>query len=242
MEENNQNNLPDIIRERKLLPVETKQNIMDNTFFNYLLFIIMLTITLIINMSFKRLSIRDFNIYIKVVQMICGLASVAGLEIAFRKNSGKFAMYGIETLIFSICVLFVPHMYFSKGDINFLRNATIVFFIYYLVKSLGTLIYKRHKYLKENLSDIKELVKEEKESYIDEESVKTLKEQKIKEEKRKKAREARKAKLAKEATEPKKPEKSEKTEKNKENKEPKKTKNNNEEKNKSDKKLEETKK
>ena len=41
----------------------------------------------------------------------------------------------------------------------------------------------RNKYLKENMSDVKEIVKDDKKGYIDEESVKTLKERKIEEEK-----------------------------------------------------------
>ena len=194
MEIEKKETLPDIIKDRKALPIELKEKMKDDIFFNCLVFIVILIITLIINVSFKKLSIRDFEKYIDIVQIICGFGSVAGLEIAYRKDSGKMGIYGIELLIFSISVLFVPYMYIVKSNINFMRNVILVFLVYYLAKSIGTLLYKRNKYLKENMSDIKELVKEEKEGYIDEESTKTLKEQKLKEEKlkeekRKKARE-----------------------------------------------------
>ena len=184
-------NLPDIIRDRKILPLETKKKIMDGIFYNCLLFMIMLIITLIINTLFDKISIKKFDSYIDIIQIICGLFSVAILEIAYRKGSGKVGIYGIEFLVFSIITLFVPYMYISKSNVELLKNSIVVFLIYYILKSIFTLIHTRNSYLSENMSDVKEIVKEEKESYIDEESTKTLKNQKIEAEKKKKLKEER---------------------------------------------------
>lgn len=178
MKTENQINLSDIIKDRKILPIEIKKTIINNIFFNCLLFIIILIIVLIINISFKKLTIIDFDNYIDVIQIFCAIISVTFLEVAFRKNSGKIGIYGIELLFFSICVLFVPYMYISKSNIYYLKNLSLFFFIYYIIKSIGTLFYIRYNYLKNNLSDVKEIVKETKESYIDEESIKTLKKNK----------------------------------------------------------------
>ena len=178
-------NLPDIIKSRKILPLEVKKNIIYNIFFNCLLFIIMIIITLIVNLSFNKLSMKDFDSYIDIIQIFCCIISVSVLEVAYRKGSGRIGMYGIEMLVFSICILFVPYMYISKLNNEFLKNSLTGFFIYYFLKSLGIYIYIRYSYLNENMSDVKEIVKEEKKGYIDEESTKTLKLQKMKQEKSK---------------------------------------------------------
>lgn len=185
----NQVSLPDIIKERKILPYEKKQNIMDNIFCNCLIFMIMLIITLIVNISFGKFSEKDFESYIDIIQIACGAISISVLEVAYRKNSGKIGIYGIEILIFSICVLFVPYMYISKLKLEFLKYTILLFFIYYFLKSVGILLHTRNSYLRKNISDVKEIVKEEKEGYIDEKSTKTLKEQKIENERKKKIKE-----------------------------------------------------
>ena len=150
---------------------------------------IMLLISIIINISFDRLQIKTFDSYIDIVQIFCAIISVGIIEVAYRKDSGAIGLYGIEFLIYSIAVLFVPYMYISKSNIEFLKIVSLGFLIYYIFKSFITFWHLRHSYLKENMSDVKEIVKEEKEGYLDEESIKTLKLQKVEAEMRKKARE-----------------------------------------------------
>lgn len=186
--DNQGNLLPDIIRERKLLPFEVKIKIINNVFYNCILFIVMMLLTLVINVAFNRFSIRYFESYVNAFQILCAISSVTILEIAYRKDNGILGLYGVEFLVYSIALLFVPYMYLSKGNLEFLRTVILVFVAYYFIKSLITLIYLRNKYLKDNISDVKEIVKEEKESYLDEESTKTLKLQKAEEELRKKAK------------------------------------------------------
>ena len=201
MESNNQNDLPDIIKERKILPETIKKNIINSIFFSIILFIIMLVITLIINVSFNELDLKEFDSYIDIIQIFCALISVGILETAYRKDSGKIALFGIEFLIFSICVLFVPYMYISKDNIAFLKTTITVFAVYYFIKSIIIFLYTKNKYLRENMSDIKELVKEEKKSYLDEQSTKTLKVQKIEAEKRRKDKEEKNKKKLEKAKE-----------------------------------------
>ena len=123
----------DIIKDRKRLPLEQKNKIKNNIFFNYILFLIMIFITLIINLSFNKLSINDFNKYIDIIQMFCGIFSIIILEIAYKNDSEKIGIYGIEFLLYSICVLFVPHFYISKNNVNFLKIIWIFnFFSVYL--------------------------------------------------------------------------------------------------------------
>lgn len=194
----NNSNLPDIIKDRKMLPFEVKRNIINHVFFNCILFICMMIITLIIHISFNKFLLQDFDRYIDMVQIGCCIIAIVILETAYRKDSGIVGIYGIEFLIFSIGVLFVPYMYMSKSNFTFMKNVILGFGIYYLAKSCITLWHIRHSYLKDNISDIKELVKEDKESYLDEQSTKTLKLQKAEAEMRKKARNEKMKKIKEE--------------------------------------------
>lgn len=56
--------------------------------------------------------------------------------------------------------------------------------IYYFAKSIVIVLLDRYNYLKNNLSDVKEIVKDDKKGYLDEESNKTLKIRKEEEKKK----------------------------------------------------------
>lgn len=167
----------DMLENRKNLPFEVKRKIIKNIFLNCIFLVIMVLITLTINILFNKLSIRTFASFIDIFRICCAIVSIGILEVAFRKDSGKMCIYGFEFLVFSICILFVPYMYISKENIYFLRFVILGFGIYYILKSYITFWNIRHNYLKDNISDIKELVKDEKKGYIDEKSSKTIKNQ-----------------------------------------------------------------
>ena len=167
---------PDVLKNRKKMPKEVKDKILNIVFFNSIFLMLMSIITLVINISFNKLHLADFRNYIKIVQMALGIISVVLFEISYKKDSMKLGFFGIEFVIFSICVLFVPYRYILKSDVQFLKISIIIFTIYYFFKVLISSLSTRHNYLKENMSDVKEIVKDDKEGYIDEESKKTLKE------------------------------------------------------------------
>lgn len=171
---------------RKKISKEVKNSIITSLIFNIIMFIIMIAITLIINISFSKLSTVDFDNYITVVQVAIAIMVIALYEVAYRKDSLKIGLYGIEFSVFSIAVLYVPYMYIMKNNTGLLTTTVVAFSIYYFSKTLVTFLLERYKYLKENMSDVKEIVKDEKKGYIDEESQKTLKERKQKEEEMKK--------------------------------------------------------
>ena len=167
------------IRQRKKLPKELKDKISNSIFFNVLIIVFMMISTLVINLMFNRYSLSRFETIMKIVQITVCLITIVIFEYSYKKDSLKSGLYGIEFLLYSIAVLYVPYMY-NLNNLDFLENVICAFVIYYIVKSISTLIYYRHKYLKENMSDVKEIVKEETKGYLDEESKKTLKEKKKK--------------------------------------------------------------
>ncbi len=169
--------LEETIKNRKKLPKEIKDKITNSIFCNIIIFIIMMFFTLIITIIFNKYSLSDFNNAMKIIQIVVCLITILIFEYAYRKESLGKALYGIEFLIYSIAVLYVPYM-FNLNNADFLENLTCLFFVYYIIKSIFTFAYYRHKHLKENISDVKEIVKEEKKGYLDEKSKKTLKEKK----------------------------------------------------------------
>ena len=163
------------IKQRKKLPKEIKDKISNSIFCNVLIIIFMMISTLVINLMFNRYSLSRFETVMKIVQITVCLITIVIFEYSYRKDSLKSFVYGIDFLLYSIALLYVPYMY-NLNNIDFLENVICAFVIYYIVKSVFTLIYYRHKYLKDNISDVKEIVKEETKGYLDEESKKTLKE------------------------------------------------------------------
>ena len=163
------------IRQRRKLPKEIKDKISNSIFFNVLIIVFMMISALVINLMFIRYNLSRFEMIMKIVQITVCLITIVIFEYSYKKDSLKSALYGIEFLLYSIAVLYVPYMY-NLNNIDFLENVICAFVIYYIVKSIFILIYYRNKYLKDNMSDVKEIVKEETKGYLDEESKKTLKE------------------------------------------------------------------
>ncbi len=166
------------IEERKKLSPEVKDSIITLTFFNIIMAIIMLITSLIINISFDKMKLNSFYTYIKFIQMILAIITVVIFEVSYRKDSFKIGVYGIEYAIFSIFVLYIPYIYATKGSIYYLKNVALLFSLYYVAKSCIMSVVYRNNYIKNNISDVKEIVKDEKNGYLDEESAKTLKEEK----------------------------------------------------------------
>ena len=116
----------------------------------------------ILNIAYVRMNVDRL---MNDIEIFAGTFLVFGLimlEIAYKKDSGKTAISGIELLVLSMHSLSIKHVItFYQYDFRFyLLTSSYVFAIYYVLKS--TIIYtkEKRKYLK-NLSDISEIVKEE---------------------------------------------------------------------------------
>ncbi len=173
----------DVIKERMKLPEEVKSLIKLNILLNMLISIIIIVATLIINVTYSKVTVSAFEQYIKAFQMLFAIVTIIFFETAYKKDSFLISLYGIEMFIFSIAIMFVPYFYIFKNMLNVLVILSVVFTIYYIFKSIFTGIYLRNDYLKYNISDVKEIVKDDKKAgYIDEKSTKTLRENKTKKE------------------------------------------------------------
>jgi len=103
-----------------------------------------------------------FMILLKVFSMVFITATIVIFEIAYKKDSGKITILGIEFLILSICTLFsirVYNVYNDKFE-RILVSFALLFAIYYIVKSSIEYLKARKK-VKKEISDIDKIAKKE---------------------------------------------------------------------------------
>ncbi len=109
--------------------------------------------------TIKNVRTIDLNIFSFIFLSI----AIIMFEIAYRKDKGSLAMYGIESLVVSIFTLFLPYIIFELEDKykKYYLMASIYIAIYYIIKSIYISLKIKNKHMKD-ISDIKEIVKKEK--------------------------------------------------------------------------------
>lgn len=172
------------IEEKRRLPQTVKDNISTDIFQNILAAIIIVAYLCAINIIYYKFESNMFEEYMKYFALGIILLTIIVFEISYRKNSLKFCFIGIELLICGVLSLYIPYIYLHTTTA--LRCGIMVLpaglVIYYGIKSLIIFKQKQFKY-QNNLSDVKEIVKEaEKSSYLDEDSKKTYREKREQEE------------------------------------------------------------
>lgn len=115
-----------------------------------------------INFTYQYLEEPMIDITSKIFPMIFIFLTVIVFEIAYRKENGAMATFGIEFLLLSIIFLYIPQIYTNLDKIycKVLTFIPLFVAVYYVGKSI--LIYiKMEKEYQNNLSDVKEILKEE---------------------------------------------------------------------------------
>ena len=130
---------------------------------NNLVYASMITIYfMFFNMYAVATEATVFTQYIKIASFIFLLFSIFIFEIAYKKDSDEIALNGIEFLalsIFSLLIQYIPKI--LKIDENmYMIAGTYIFLIYYGIKNVVIYTCERKNEL-DNLSDIKEIVKDE---------------------------------------------------------------------------------
>ena len=152
------------INEKTKIPHEIKEKIKKEVFTNIAIasIIILYLIFIILGSkgSTKNVRTTDLNIF---CMLFLGVA-IYLFEIAYRKDNGKLAIYGIESLIIAIFTLFLPYIIFELNEENkkYYLTASIFVAAYYIIKSLIISIKIKNKHMNSNISDVKEIVKKEK--------------------------------------------------------------------------------
>jgi len=157
------------IDEKTKMPQNMKERTKKEVFTNivvavvivlYLIFIVLGSIGTI-----KNVRVIDLNIF----SMIYLIIAIVLFEIAYRKDSGSLAMYGIESLAVAIFTLFLPYIIFELDETHrrYYLIASVYVAAYYILKSIYISGRTKAKYMN-SISDVKEIVKKEEPKVIDE--------------------------------------------------------------------------
>ena len=166
------------LENKRKLSKEVKDDINKKVFTNLDFSILYMMLMISINILYLNIDLPEFITGVKLFSVLSIVVTVAVFEAAYRKENIEIMFYGIELLIFSIIVMYIPYIYIYLEDkIRQIFILTPFFFaIYYVEKSIFITLKLSIDY-RNNISDVKEIVKdEEKSSYLDEESTKIIKE------------------------------------------------------------------
>lgn len=184
------------IEEKRKLPKAVKDGIDKTFFYNNLMAIFMMLYFILINLSYIFLNESAFERLMKYIAMVMVVGTIVVFELAYKKDNFKIAIIGIELLICSLLSVYIPYIFLYTVPLyrKLMMIIPIFLAVYYIAKTIAVYVIRNFKH-KNNLSDVKEIVKyNENKSYIDEESTKTLKENKKKKEEEKKLKQQAKEK------------------------------------------------
>lgn len=137
-----------------------KKSMVKEILTNIFIAIIMVTYLIIVIMGSSNIDIEIFEKDIKVMTLSILAIGIFILEMSYKKDNIKVAMYGIEVLIFgasNLCLIYVIKLYLNNL-INIITYMGIGVAVYYILKSVFIAIGNTRKYKKDN-NDIKEIVK-----------------------------------------------------------------------------------
>lgn len=141
---------------------ENNKIIRKKIFENLIIAIAVMLYFIVINFANLRVEENILLNGIKIASLIVLFLSIIIFEIAYHKDSGKIAIYGIEILVLSIHTLTIWNM-INKINISFQKYilfSTYAFAIYYVLKAIIIYTNEKRKYVK-SLSDIHEIVSNE---------------------------------------------------------------------------------
>ena len=131
-------------------------------FENIIIAIAMMIYFIVINFSYLRMDENILLQGIKVASLVILFLSIIIFEIAYKKDSGRIAINGIEVLVLAIHTLTIWTV-INRFKIDFDKYvlfSTYTFAIYYILKSIIIYTIEKKKYL-DSLSDIHEIVSNE---------------------------------------------------------------------------------
>ena len=173
------------IEEKRKLPFDIKNEIFKSIFHNLLIAVIIMVFLCVVNVLFRFLDEITFEIAMKYLALFIIIVTVIVIEVAYRRSSKRTALIGIELLLISVFSLYVPYFYLMASPF-FMKLSIIVpglIAAYYVMKAI--LIFKSGEFkYHDDLSDVKDILKEEKKSYIEEFEEEEKKEEAKKQEKK----------------------------------------------------------
>ena len=173
MEQSEVENIRKEISTKIKLPKEEKQKIYKKMFINLLMALGVLIYFIFLNLGYLRLDTEVFKEDLKMFAIILICFTIYFMEKAYKTNRGTYIVHSIELLVLSLITLYMPYVYFYHNKIaQFLFTTSAVYLaIYYTIKCICMYIIYKNRYIR-GASDVKDIIKDEPVSYLDEESSK----------------------------------------------------------------------
>lgn len=173
MEQSEVENIQKEISTKIKLPKEEKQKIYKKIFVNLLIALSVLIYFIFLNLGYMRLEKEVFENDLKVFAVILICSTIYFIEKAYKTDRGTYLSYAIELFVLSIITLYMPYVYYYQNTLAQLifTTSAVYIFIYYAIKSIVIYVINKNRYIKCE-SDVKDIIKDEKVSYLDEESSK----------------------------------------------------------------------
>lgn len=144
------------INNQKKLPKEIKGKINKKIFANLLMAIAISIYLIFINLGYTNINEAAFITDLQVFSITLIITTVIIFEQAYKKDSGKLTIYGIEVLILSIITMVLPRIYneYKHLFVDIVGIATIAYISYYIIKSVIIYVKARRKIRKRDIKKI----------------------------------------------------------------------------------------
>ena len=156
------------------MPEDLKNEVRKDIFKNLLLGIAIIVYFIVLIKGNAGGSKDIATVYFNIYSILLLIFSIVLIEVAYRKNNGKTAVYGIELMVVAVLTMFLPYVLFelSRKYQNYYILSTLVISIYYIVKCIVINNRAKKVYVKEE-SDIEEISKTQKpnENLLDDEEM-----------------------------------------------------------------------
>lgn len=108
---------------------------------------------------------ETYELYTKISYTVFIFVAILIFEVAYKKDSGVTAIYGIEFIVLAIHILLIERIVtaFNFDTAQYIVTTSYIWPIYYCLKAIIIQTKKNREKLKE-ASDISDIVKEEKPS------------------------------------------------------------------------------
>ena len=146
------------IKSNKKLPEEQQNQIHTRVFQNIFLAVIIILYLNFIILGFWNIENSVFVVDLKVFSMSILVIAIGVIEYAYKKDSGRHAIHGIETLVLALATMsfIYLNMMWQEKFVPVVVIVALVFAIYYVAKTI--IIY--HKMKKQfSIENIKEIIK-----------------------------------------------------------------------------------
>lgn len=143
-------------KKQKKLPKEIKEKVNKAIFSNFIIAIAISIYLIFINLGYTNINEEAFITDLQVFSITLIITTILVFEHAYKKDSGKITIYGIETLVLSIVTMILPRIYNENKElfVDIVGCVSIIFIIYYFIKCMVIYFKTKRRVRKKEMKKI----------------------------------------------------------------------------------------